>query len=145
MTTTPHDALFKAIFSAPRRAAELLRSLLSPGTDVIERLIHYILNVRGAEEFLGLDIQRLGLGRTSEAIMETREEYLLRKGREDGFEKGLEKGRRELFLDLLRTRFPQLTLAVVDRVEAADGVSLGRWSARLLVAATLDEVFDSTH
>ena len=31
MTTAPHDALFKATFSRPERAAELLRSVLDPG------------------------------------------------------------------------------------------------------------------
>jgi hypothetical protein len=77
--------------------------------------------------------------------METREAYLLRRGRDEGIQqgelRGLQQGQRSFFLDLLRTKFPRVPPAVVERVEAADPASLARWGARLLAATDLDDVF----
>lgn len=85
--------------------------------------------------------------------METREAYLIRRGMEEGvlrgvqqglqqgLQRGLQQGQRSFFLDLLRTRFPRVPPAVVERVEAADAASLTRWGARLLTATELDDVF----
>lgn len=42
---------------------------------------------------------------------------------------------------MLRFKFSWVSEAVVERVKAADEDSLDRWSMRLLVAGSLDEVF----
>ncbi|MBL9103980.1 MAG: DUF4351 domain-containing protein [Myxococcales bacterium] len=70
--------------------------------------------------------------------METREAYLLRKGREEG----REQGNRDFFLNLLRGKFGAVPSAAAARVESADVDTLTRWSIRLLSAASLADVFD---
>lgn len=111
------------------------------GKRVIQHIICYLFSVRDAAEFEGLDLRDLGLGKTSEAIMETREAYLLRKGREEGREEGREQGNRDFFLNLLRGKFGAVPPDAAARVESADVETLSRWSIRLLSADSLDEVF----
>jgi predicted transposase YdaD len=141
-----------------RSAEELLRGMAivlnqlehePDAVDVIERFFRYVVAVRGASEFLGLDIRRLGLGKKSEAIMETYEEYLLRTGRDEGRQEGRQEGRKEggrrLFIDMLRAKFGEVPPEAVARVEAADVEALSGWSVRLVIATRLDEVFDQAH
>lgn len=65
-------------------------------------------------------------------------EQLLRK---EEFQKGVEKGQRELLLDLLTERFGSLPAAVTQRVARASLQDLKRWGTRILTAASLDDVF----
>jgi hypothetical protein len=73
--------------------------------------------------------------------METREAFLIQKGREEAREEARREGQQRLFLSVLRSKFPVLPHAVVTRVETADLDTLLRWSARLVTADTLDAVF----
>ena len=75
-----------------------------------------------------------------EEIM-TAADQLMERGREQGIKQGLELGRREMLLDLLRERFGVLSGAVVARVAAAGLVELQAWSKRVLTAPALDDVF----
>lgn len=102
------------------------------GPDAIQRVFRYLWQTRDTREFRRIDLEALGLGKTSEAIM-THEAYLLNKGRE--------QGQQTFFLGLLRSKFSGVTPTVVTRVESADPDTLQRWGVRILVAATLDEVF----
>jgi predicted transposase/invertase (TIGR01784 family) len=110
------------------------------GPDALHRLFSYLLTVRDAQEFTKLDFRSLGLGKTGEDIMETREAFLIRKGREEEREESLQRMQR-LFLSQLRLKFSHVPHVVVTRVEAADVDSLTRWSLRILTAGTLDAVF----
>lgn len=65
--------------------------------------------------------------------MESRHDYLLRKGNE--------AGSRNMFLNLLRTKFGELPADALARVEAADVDTLSRWVGRVLTATTLGDVF----
>jgi hypothetical protein len=76
-------------------------------------------------------------------------EQLLRKeehdkGREDGIKEGVEKGQRELLLDLLTERFGALPTAVTERITQANAQDLKRWGKRILTAASLDDLFASS-
>ncbi len=78
-----------------------------------------------------------------EEIM-TAADQLMERGREQGLKQGLELGRREMLLDLLRERFGVLSGAVIARVTAAGLVELQAWSKRVLTAPGLDDVFAGT-
>jgi hypothetical protein len=55
---------------------------------------------------------------------------------------GISQGERKTVLRLLRLRFGSLPTGVLERIEAADGPSIERWSERLLTAQRLSDVFD---
>ena len=63
-------------------------------------------------------------------------------GREEGLQKGLQKGRQETLRRLLVRRFGPLPADAVARLNAATVDELDGWLDRLLVARSLDEVFD---
>ena len=71
----------------------------------------------------------------------TAADQLMERGREQGLKQGLEVGRREMLLDLLRERFGVLPDAAVARVTAAGMAQLQAWSKRVLTAPGLDDVF----
>ena len=79
----------------------------------------------------------------TEEIM-TAADQLMERGREQGFQQGLERGRREMLLDQLRERFGALPDAAVARLTAAGMAELQAWSKRVLTAPGLDEVFAGT-
>lgn len=60
---------------------------------------------------------------------------------QQGIERGVEKGQREMLIRLLGQRFGILPAAVTARVNAAGSVDLERWAERILDATTLDDVF----
>jgi hypothetical protein len=97
------------------------------------------------EELVGL----LGkaLGKEGKAEMASVAEQLLAQGRVEGLaegeNKGLLRGRRELLLELLRTRFGEVPEAAAARVNAADVGQLDLWAKRLLSAPTLADVLGS--
>ena len=68
------------------------------------------------------------------------------KGHTEGHAEGHAEGQREgeilMLLQLLQARFGPLSESVITRVRAADIDTLLRWSTRLLVAPTIEAVFD---
>jgi predicted transposase YdaD len=76
-------------------------------------------------------------------------QYILDEGREEGLEKGLEKGREEgaqraaasMLRGLIEQRFGQLPDSVSRKIEGADFATLEKWSAKLLAAGALDDIF----
>jgi flagellar biosynthesis/type III secretory pathway protein FliH len=70
----------------------------------------------------------------------------IEQGIEQGLEKGIEKGRTEgearLLARLLENKFGALNELTRHRLEAADDEQLLRWGERVLVADSLDGVFD---
>ncbi|MXW86414.1 MAG: hypothetical protein F4Z55_11125 [Boseongicola sp. SB0667_bin_21] len=61
---------------------------------------------------------------------------------EQGEARGLIKGKANAFLLQARNKFGDLPAARADEVRSADAATLDRWLAALVVADTLDEVFD---
>jgi hypothetical protein len=59
------------------------------------------------------------------------------------FDKGVEKGQRELLLDQLTERFGSLPASVTERIAQASRQDLKRWGSRILKSASLDDVFAS--
>ncbi len=64
-----------------------------------------------------------------------------KQGREQGRERGKEEGMRELLLRQLRSRFPNLTGPMVERIEAIRSPDeLGSLAERLLTARSIEEL-----
>lgn len=124
----------------------LMRELMRDPHDVatIRHIFSYLYAVRGKAEFGRLDLRALDFPE-GEAIMETMAEALINKGLQKGLQEGRQEGRQEghaeLFIRLLRRKFPQVAAARVALAEAADIATIDRWSDQLLTAATVDEVF----
>ena len=72
-------------------------------------------------------------------------ERLMERGRAQGLERGRALGARDgqikLLLEQLGLRFGALPPETSARLEAGTETELERWAERLLVAATLEEVF----
>jgi flagellar biosynthesis/type III secretory pathway protein FliH len=66
----------------------------------------------------------------------------IKKGMEKGIEKGLAQGR-GMLLTLLEQRFGEIPESARERVIAADMAQLDEWTARILTAASLDELLSS--
>jgi len=62
---------------------------------------------------------------------------------QQGFDKGIEKGKRTTLLRLLTRRFGTLPEPVVERLAGATSADIERWLDRILDASSLDEVFDT--
>ncbi|HMY14722.1 MAG TPA: hypothetical protein PKA58_00265 [Polyangium sp.] len=67
----------------------------------------------------------------------------VRQAHEDGVSQGVRKT--VLLLRQLRLQFGPLPTGVLERIEAADGSSIERWSERLLTAQRLSDVFDEAN
>jgi flagellar biosynthesis/type III secretory pathway protein FliH len=63
------------------------------------------------------------------------------EGRAEGKAEGLLEGRRETLRQLLAARFGELSEGAERRLAEADHAELGHWTARVLVAETLEDVF----
>ncbi len=71
----------------------------------------------------------------------TWEEKVEARGVEMGFERGHEKGMREVLLLQLKRRFPSLSGRAVERVQAITSTEeLGSLAERLLTAGSLEEL-----
>ncbi|WP_295429819.1 transposase [uncultured Thiodictyon sp.] len=73
---------------------------------------------------------------------------LLREAREEGIQEGRQEGRQEeaaaILLQLLTLKFGPPVDAVTKRVQQANADALRCWSARVLTATRLEEVFAET-
>ncbi|MBF0098791.1 MAG: DUF4351 domain-containing protein [Magnetococcales bacterium] len=67
----------------------------------------------------------------------------LRIGRQEGKLEGKQQGAASILTQLLRRRFGDVPEHVIERVAGAELPLLEAWTARILDAATLDEVFIS--
>ena len=65
------------------------------------------------------------------------------EGRQEGFAAGRNEGQAELLLRLLRARFGDAAAGFVGRVHGATAADLVIWAERVLIAETVDEVFES--
>ncbi len=77
-----------------------------------------------------------------EAIEEELQVAYITTAERIGIEKGIEMGERSLLKMQLKTKFSQVSESVLQKVERADSPALARWSKRILVAHTLEDVFD---
>ena len=106
------------------------------------RALEYVVRVYE----LGLDDLRKKLRNEGhyqlEAIVETIAETLLEQGEARGFTKGRAEGKAESLLRLTRKKFGEVPEARVDEIQSADADALERWLEALLVAETLEDVFD---
>jgi len=116
------------------------------GMEALAQVMRYILEVNEhvePEELQGLLERDLG-PEAKDAIM-TAGKRLIEQGRQQGVEQGIEQGRQrfqELLLRLLRQRFgKEVDTRVEQRVATASVEQIEGWSARVLSAARLAEVF----
>ena len=120
--------------------ADAFRQVLSApdGLRAIEAFVRYILEVsdhvtpEAMVRVLGSAVD----SSAKEAVMNAAQRLI-----EQGIEQGIDKGRQRLLLKLMRLKFGELTSDVVTRVEQSRGDELDAWGERILIAATVEEVF----
>ena len=64
------------------------------------------------------------------------------KGLAEGLAKGLAKGKAETLIRLLRRKFGTVPAARLEQIESAPLADLEFWTEAVLVAQTVDEVFN---
>ncbi|BEK94165.1 Rpn family recombination-promoting nuclease/putative transposase [Nocardia seriolae] len=110
------------------------------GKDELLSVVTYIRNVSEiSESDLGSVIGQLG-PQAKEAIMTTADR-LRAEGRAQGIAEGKAEERVEMLIELLSIKFGALTDQTVAAVRSADAEALRAWSARVLTANSLAEVF----
>lgn len=111
------------------------------GVAALKTIFRYIFGVNERyepKELVGLLLQ--AVGEEGKEEMASVAEKLQEQGERRGLERGLAEGQRKIVLKQLRTRFGELSEAVVARVNAADGGRLELWAERVLSAPTLADV-----
>lgn len=125
----------------------LLRALLehARGQDVTAALLYWFLaQVPDAPHILRTVMTRIHDGRTRKIMKSGIDELLEEgfvKGREQGREEGRVRGQRELLRHLLVHRFGTVPAAADARLAACSPADLATWSARVLTAGSVDDVF----
>jgi predicted transposase YdaD len=78
---------------------------------------------------------------TTSQTMKSALDELLDRGREEGLERGLLEGRRDLLRHLLTTRFGTLPPEADAQLRASGIDQLETWATRILTAASVEDVF----
>uniref|UniRef100_UPI003D119156 Rpn family recombination-promoting nuclease/putative transposase n=1 Tax=Haliangium sp. TaxID=2663208 RepID=UPI003D119156 len=122
-----------------RHHADIAHVLHGPqGEDRLEAVLYYLWSNNDT-----LTVDRLGqelesvVGPELEQPMRTVAQQLEQKG----YDKGRDEGQRLFLVRLLEARFGPLPPPLRDRVSGAKLADIERWGMRVLVAASLDEVF----
>ncbi|WP_040811023.1 Rpn family recombination-promoting nuclease/putative transposase [Nocardia concava] len=136
--------------------------LLLPDLDAIlaafdgkEALISVVTYIRGVSEIRESDLESIvgQLGPQAMEVIMTTADRLRAQGRAQGRAEGIEEGiaegeakgrieeRAEMLIELLAIKFGTLTDQTVATVRSADPEALRIWSARVLTADSLDQVF----
>ena len=76
----------------------------------------------------------------AQRFLEKGREEGMQQGMQQGLQQGMQRGEARILTAQLRLRFGELPAAVSQRIEAADAETLLRWSERVLMAKTLDEM-----
>ena len=126
-------ALFREVFAAPS------------GLEALERVLRYNLLVSDHVEPAELSalLARSVAQEVGDTVMSVGER-LIEQGRLQGREEGIALGEREVLLRLLRARFGEPTEDVCRRIREAPRSSLETWIERILHAATIEDVFQSS-
>lgn len=124
------------------------------GMDALAQVMRYVLEVNehvGVESLRAMLDRELGSNRR-DAIMTTLRDYYesgrlqgveegVRKGHKKGVREGRKRGAQQILLRQLRQRFGDAVGPEVERrIATASLNKIERWSERMLLAATLDEV-----
>lgn len=115
---------------------------------VVELVIRYIVEVRGASEYADayeMNAREIST-RLGNKTMETIADMLRAQGRQEGRQEGLLEGERVYLRKLLTRRFGELPPRLLARLAAADSPTLERWGGLLLGAPgvrSLDELLDA--
>jgi hypothetical protein len=112
--------------------------------DVLASVLRYILETSPGDTATARALLVRQVGRKEAEQMLTMAEKLRREGRAEGEARGVQKGKRESLLLVLRQRFGRLPAAAVARIEKASAAKLDAWFGRVLVASSLDEVLGTT-
>jgi len=138
---SPREA-HTSIFDAIARDARL---------EAVEGLLRYALSQAADSEHLDiLDVVATLGDENGERTMRSVADKLFEdgyargvaNGLEKGIEKGIEKGQRALLSRTLERRFGSLTAAQRARIDVATAPEIERWVDRLLVASSVDDLFE---
>ncbi|AUX42796.1 transposase [Sorangium cellulosum] len=133
-----------------RVAAALDEVLRSPsGLAALESLLRYLwaTHARYSAQQLGKILEKAAGPRAQEAIVTVLDEIERRgerrgerKGERRGERRGERKGRAQTLLEVLTARFGAVPAEVSARILAAEEAALVSWTARILTAATPEDV-----
>ena len=125
---------------------DLLREVLNApnGLAAIRSVLRYIaIAARPVDRDQFEETVRL-FAATTEDEMQTLYDVYVEESLERGRREGLESGRREVLLRLLRKRFGDLPERATERIAKAGIVQLDTWADNVLTASTLDGVFEGS-
>lgn len=127
-----------SIFDAIARDARL---------EAVEGLLRYALSQAADSEHGDILDVVATLGdengeRTMRSVADKLFEDGYARGVAKGIEKGIEKGQRALLSRTLERRFGSLTAAQRARIDVATAPEIERWVDRILVASSVDELFE---
>jgi AcrR family transcriptional regulator len=142
--STPHDALFKSVFSNPEHARGALQAVdvlrdaarAPQGLKALEQVLRYILEVNdehlAAEQLKALLEREIG-PEAKDTIVTAAQRYI---------EQGRQEAKSEVLLRLLRRRFGGAVNDEIERrIAAGSAEQIDTWTDRVISAATLAELF----
>jgi hypothetical protein len=122
----------------------LLAGIVSEPTGLrwIELLLTYL--ARAAPKMTEEALRQVAsiAGPQAEHIAMTLAEQLHEKGVRQGIEQGVDRGKRELLARQVRVRFARLPRWAAQRLRDATGLELEVWADRMLVASSMEEIFE---
>ncbi len=132
---------------------EMLREIvnnLKEGTDFENKVMWYMIRVVQISMVTMEEALRqarpknweIMMGTLAEQWIEEGIEKGLEQGLEQGIEQGIEKGKADTFLRQARLKFGELPEQQIDAVRVATVAQLDQWQDALLVADTLDDIFN---
>jgi predicted transposase/invertase (TIGR01784 family) len=118
--------------------------VLKQAKDALDRLsADPDARVRAEQREMALFSYELGLSRAHRDGMEKGLEQGIEQGVEKGLEQGRVQGKAELLQRLLTLKFGSLPADVAGRVAGATDEELASWADRVLLASTLESVFET--
>ena len=107
--------------------------------EILESLLRYY--VQGTRRLDEQDVRALLQNTASgEPLMQTFIDKYIEQGLQQGLQQGERRGEATMLLRLLERKFGPPSAPVRDRITQADAETLLKWSERLLVAQSVDEV-----
>ncbi|MCY4264253.1 MAG: hypothetical protein OXE78_05305, partial [Gammaproteobacteria bacterium] len=117
---------------------------LKEGSDFENKVMWYMIRVVQISMVTMEEALRQARPKNWEIMMGTLAEQWIEEGKAKGLEKGLTQGKADTFLRQARLKFGELPEQRIDAVRVATVAQLDQWLDALLVADTLDDIFNTS-